>query len=235
MPLLRRTYSKFKKADLMLKRQEQEVTFPCMLVTPWEGTSDINPVLVLDPTATNRPTDQPLFVRPSVRLSVNFSDEPPFLLFLGGGEQEDYTIQEGGEEEEEGGEKEEKPWGDKKGGDATPRGLEVLLLLVEEEEVLLVVVVVEEAAAPLLLLLLSPPRRSRGGGREGTGRMDQACILRKFIQGVTAMREGDERGEDNFGSDFMLPSEKPETPPSQSAGGVGGNRSMIRYASIMGK
>ncbi|XP_056444703.1 tyrosine-protein phosphatase non-receptor type 12-like isoform X1 [Gadus chalcogrammus] len=33
--------------------------------------------------------------------------------------------------------------------------------------------------------------------------MDQACILRKFIEGVTAMREGDERGEDNFGSDFM--------------------------------
>jgi hypothetical protein len=34
--------------------------------------------------------------------------------------------------------------------------------------------------------------------------MDQACILRKFIEGVTAMREGDERGEDNFGSDFMV-------------------------------
>ncbi|XP_038594876.1 tyrosine-protein phosphatase non-receptor type 12 isoform X1 [Micropterus salmoides] len=34
--------------------------------------------------------------------------------------------------------------------------------------------------------------------------MDQAGILRKFIQGVKAMREGDEeRGEDNFGSDFM--------------------------------
>ncbi|CAK6970726.1 tyrosine-protein phosphatase non-receptor type 12 [Scomber scombrus] len=34
--------------------------------------------------------------------------------------------------------------------------------------------------------------------------MDQADILRKFIQGVKAMREGDEeRGEDNFGSDFM--------------------------------
>ncbi|KAJ3612495.1 hypothetical protein NHX12_020770 [Muraenolepis orangiensis] len=33
--------------------------------------------------------------------------------------------------------------------------------------------------------------------------MDQACILRKFIQGVTAMREGDERGEDRFGTDFM--------------------------------
>lgn len=36
-------------------------------------------------------------------------------------------------------------------------------------------------------------------------RMDQAGILRKFIQGVKAMREGDEeRGEDNFGSDFMV-------------------------------
>ncbi|XP_063356741.1 tyrosine-protein phosphatase non-receptor type 12 isoform X2 [Pelmatolapia mariae] len=34
--------------------------------------------------------------------------------------------------------------------------------------------------------------------------MDQAGILRKFIQGVKAMSEGnDERGEDNFGSDFM--------------------------------
>uniref|UniRef100_A0A667WSQ2 Tyrosine-protein phosphatase non-receptor type 12 n=1 Tax=Myripristis murdjan TaxID=586833 RepID=A0A667WSQ2_9TELE len=34
--------------------------------------------------------------------------------------------------------------------------------------------------------------------------MDQAGILRKFIQGVKSMREGDEeRGEDNFGSDFM--------------------------------
>ncbi|XP_054656714.1 tyrosine-protein phosphatase non-receptor type 12 isoform X2 [Dunckerocampus dactyliophorus] len=34
--------------------------------------------------------------------------------------------------------------------------------------------------------------------------MDQADILRKFIQGVKAMTEGDdERGEDNFGSDFM--------------------------------
>ncbi|XP_056132110.1 tyrosine-protein phosphatase non-receptor type 12-like isoform X2 [Lampris incognitus] len=33
--------------------------------------------------------------------------------------------------------------------------------------------------------------------------MDQPSILRKFIQGVNAMREGDERGEDNFGSDFM--------------------------------
>lgn len=36
-------------------------------------------------------------------------------------------------------------------------------------------------------------------------RMDQAGILRKFIQGVKAMSEGDEeRGEDNFGSDFMV-------------------------------
>lgn len=35
-------------------------------------------------------------------------------------------------------------------------------------------------------------------------RMDQAGILRKFIQGVKTMSEGDEeRGEDNFGSDFM--------------------------------
>ncbi|XP_041832878.1 tyrosine-protein phosphatase non-receptor type 12 isoform X2 [Melanotaenia boesemani] len=34
--------------------------------------------------------------------------------------------------------------------------------------------------------------------------MDQAGILRKFIQGVKAMSEGDEeRGEDNFGCDFM--------------------------------
>ncbi|XP_017340578.1 tyrosine-protein phosphatase non-receptor type 12 isoform X1 [Ictalurus punctatus] len=33
--------------------------------------------------------------------------------------------------------------------------------------------------------------------------MDQANILRKFIQGVHAMRSGEQRGEDNFGSDFM--------------------------------
>ncbi|XP_036373405.1 tyrosine-protein phosphatase non-receptor type 12 [Megalops cyprinoides] len=33
--------------------------------------------------------------------------------------------------------------------------------------------------------------------------MDQANILRKFIQGVEAMRTGDQKGEDNFGSDFM--------------------------------
>ncbi|CAN9508452.1 unnamed protein product [Ophioblennius macclurei] len=34
--------------------------------------------------------------------------------------------------------------------------------------------------------------------------MEQAGILRKFIRGVKAMSEGDEeRGEDNFGSDFM--------------------------------
>ncbi|XP_018602863.1 tyrosine-protein phosphatase non-receptor type 12-like isoform X1 [Scleropages formosus] len=33
--------------------------------------------------------------------------------------------------------------------------------------------------------------------------MDQASILRKFIQGVQAMRAGDQKGEDNFGSDFM--------------------------------
>ncbi|GAA6228213.1 tyrosine-protein phosphatase non-receptor type 12 isoform X3 [Lates japonicus] len=34
--------------------------------------------------------------------------------------------------------------------------------------------------------------------------MDQAGILRKFIHGVKAMSEGDEeRGEDNFGNDFM--------------------------------
>ncbi|TSK13559.1 Tyrosine-protein phosphatase non-receptor type 12 [Bagarius yarrelli] len=33
--------------------------------------------------------------------------------------------------------------------------------------------------------------------------MDQATILRKFIQGVQAMRSGEQRGEDNFGSDFM--------------------------------
>uniref|UniRef100_A0A8C9W941 protein-tyrosine-phosphatase n=2 Tax=Scleropages formosus TaxID=113540 RepID=A0A8C9W941_SCLFO len=34
-------------------------------------------------------------------------------------------------------------------------------------------------------------------------RMDQAAILRKFVLGVEAMRAGDQRGEDNFGSDFM--------------------------------
>lgn len=35
--------------------------------------------------------------------------------------------------------------------------------------------------------------------------MDQAGILRKFIEEVKAMSEGDEeRGEDNFGSDFMV-------------------------------
>lgn len=35
--------------------------------------------------------------------------------------------------------------------------------------------------------------------------MDQAGILRKFIQRVKAMSEGDEeRGEDNFGNDFMV-------------------------------
>ncbi|KAI5614929.1 tyrosine-protein phosphatase non-receptor type 12 [Silurus asotus] len=33
--------------------------------------------------------------------------------------------------------------------------------------------------------------------------MDQANILRKFIQGVHAMRSGEQRGEDNFSSDFM--------------------------------
>ncbi|KAG9280658.1 tyrosine-protein phosphatase non-receptor type 12 isoform X1 [Astyanax mexicanus] len=33
--------------------------------------------------------------------------------------------------------------------------------------------------------------------------MEQANILRKFIQGVQAMRTGDQGGEDNFGSDFM--------------------------------
>uniref|UniRef100_A0A8C9SJI3 protein-tyrosine-phosphatase n=1 Tax=Scleropages formosus TaxID=113540 RepID=A0A8C9SJI3_SCLFO len=33
--------------------------------------------------------------------------------------------------------------------------------------------------------------------------MDQAAILRKFVLGVEAMRAGDQRGEDNFGSDFM--------------------------------
>ncbi|XP_077450387.1 tyrosine-protein phosphatase non-receptor type 12 isoform X2 [Stigmatopora argus] len=37
-----------------------------------------------------------------------------------------------------------------------------------------------------------------------TSMMDQAGILRKFIQDVKAMTEGDDdRGEDNFGSDFM--------------------------------
>ncbi|KAL4640748.1 tyrosine-protein phosphatase non-receptor type 12-like [Arapaima gigas] len=33
--------------------------------------------------------------------------------------------------------------------------------------------------------------------------MDQAQILRKFVHRVEAMRIGDQRGEDNFGSDFM--------------------------------
>nr|XP_023672643.1 tyrosine-protein phosphatase non-receptor type 12-like [Paramormyrops kingsleyae] len=33
--------------------------------------------------------------------------------------------------------------------------------------------------------------------------MDQVTILKKFIQGVHAMQAGDQRGEDNFGSDFM--------------------------------
>lgn len=38
-----------------------------------------------------------------------------------------------------------------------------------------------------------------------TQKMDQADILRKFIQGVRTMSQGDdERGEDNFGSDFMV-------------------------------
>ncbi|XP_031438225.1 tyrosine-protein phosphatase non-receptor type 12 isoform X2 [Clupea harengus] len=33
--------------------------------------------------------------------------------------------------------------------------------------------------------------------------MDQASILRKFIQGVETMRTGERLGEDNFGTDFM--------------------------------
>ncbi|KAL2102443.1 hypothetical protein ACEWY4_001611 [Coilia grayii] len=33
--------------------------------------------------------------------------------------------------------------------------------------------------------------------------MDQASVLRKFIQGVETMRTGDQQGEDNFGTDFM--------------------------------
>lgn len=44
-------------------------------------------------------------------------------------------------------------------------------------------------------------------------RMDQANILRKFIQGVCVMREGDQKGEDNFGSDFMV---RPARHPSPS-------------------
>lgn len=40
--------------------------------------------------------------------------------------------------------------------------------------------------------------------------MDQASILTKFIQGVKAMSDGDEeRGEDNFGSDFMVGQKNP--------------------------
>lgn len=47
----------------------------------------------------------------------------------------------------------------------------------------------------------------------GRKRMEQAGILRKFIQGVKAMSEGDEeRGEDNFGSDFMV-GENTQEPP----------------------
>lgn len=45
----------------------------------------------------------------------------------------------------------------------------------------------------------------KGKGNKKIEEMDQAGILRKFIQGVKAMSEGnDERGEDNFGSDFMV-------------------------------
>ncbi|XP_063073584.1 tyrosine-protein phosphatase non-receptor type 12 [Engraulis encrasicolus] len=33
--------------------------------------------------------------------------------------------------------------------------------------------------------------------------MEQAAVLRKFIQGVESMRTGDQLGEDNFGTDFM--------------------------------
>ncbi|XP_066579709.1 tyrosine-protein phosphatase non-receptor type 12 isoform X2 [Amia ocellicauda] len=33
--------------------------------------------------------------------------------------------------------------------------------------------------------------------------MDQTAVLRRFIEGVQAMRSGDQKGEDNFGSDFM--------------------------------
>lgn len=40
---------------------------------------------------------------------------------------------------------------------------------------------------------------------EDSRRMEQAGILRKFIEAVKAMSEGDDqRGEDNFGSDFMV-------------------------------
>lgn len=42
--------------------------------------------------------------------------------------------------------------------------------------------------------------------------MEQAGILRKFIHGVKTMSEGDvERGEDNFGCDFMV-SQTPHKP-----------------------
>lgn len=34
--------------------------------------------------------------------------------------------------------------------------------------------------------------------------MEQASILRKFIQGLETMRTGDQQGEDNFGTDFMV-------------------------------
>ncbi|KAL4612703.1 tyrosine-protein phosphatase non-receptor type 12-like [Arapaima gigas] len=58
-------------------------------------------------------------------------------------------------------------------------------------------------AAALLFLsdLFDQPGLPRRGRR--APRMDQAGILRRFIQQVQAMRVGDRKGEDNFGSDFM--------------------------------
>lgn len=70
----------------------------------------------------------------------------------------------------------------------------------------------------IIIFTFSPPLLLQGGsfflkekGNKRTEMMDQADILRKFIQGVKAMREGDEeRGEDNFGSDFMVGQKKPK-------------------------
>lgn len=68
----------------------------------------------------------------------------------------------------------------------------------------------------VLFLRLVLPRYFGGGGcvfqrkrqldtLQEDLKMDQAGILRKFIHRVKAMSEGDdERGEDNFGSDFMV-------------------------------
>lgn len=56
-----------------------------------------------------------------------------------------------------------------------------------------------------LLIFVKEKKQGNGIRNDKDCRMDQAGILRKFIQGVKAMSEGDEeRGEDNFGSDFMV-------------------------------